>query len=152
MLAFFAIAGFAVLAAVAGIYAFREVGDRLDVVDTRVPPALAAMELSRSTERIIAVAPALLAATDRGRRREIDAALVAEIDVLNTGLADIAAVDPAMSRLPDVPPIVASLTATLAALDDLVARRLDLRERIGVIRGRALDTAEDMRRLLAPWL
>ena len=70
---------FAVLAAAVGIYAFREVGDQLDLVDARVPPTLTSLELSRSAERIIAAAPALLAATDRGRRDEIKAGLEAEV-------------------------------------------------------------------------
>ena len=65
LLAFFGISAFAVLAAAAGIYAFREVGERIDTVDARVTPTLTALELSRSVERIIAAAPALLAATDR---------------------------------------------------------------------------------------
>src|SRR4051794_38581994 len=57
LLAFFGISAFAVLAAAAGIYAFREVGDRLDIVDTRVPSTLTSLELSRSADRIIAAAP-----------------------------------------------------------------------------------------------
>src|SRR5687767_5576734 len=61
LLAFFGISAFAALAAAAGIYAVREVGERLDMVDTRVPPALTSLELSRSAERIIGTAPALLA-------------------------------------------------------------------------------------------
>src|SRR4051812_50097818 len=68
LLAFLAISAFAVLAAAAAIYAFRVVGARLDVVDTRVPPTLISLELASSAERVIAAAPALLAAPDRQRR------------------------------------------------------------------------------------
>ena len=37
LLAFFGIAAFGVLAAVVGVYAFREVGGRLDIIETTVP-------------------------------------------------------------------------------------------------------------------
>ena len=37
LLAFFGISAFAIMAAVAGIYAFRQVGDRLELIDARVP-------------------------------------------------------------------------------------------------------------------
>ena len=40
LLAFFGISAFAVLAAGAGIYAFRLVGQRIVLVDARVPPTL----------------------------------------------------------------------------------------------------------------
>jgi adenylate cyclase len=43
LLAFFGISGFAVLAAVAGIYAFRQVGDRLEMIDARVPQVVSSM-------------------------------------------------------------------------------------------------------------
>src|SRR4051794_28737952 len=72
LLAFFAICAFAVLAAAAAIYAFQVVGARLDVVDTRVPPTLISLELASSAERVIAAAPALLAAPDRQRPAELE--------------------------------------------------------------------------------
>lgn len=71
LLAFLGISGFAVLAAAAGIYAVQQVGARLEMVDAHVPPTLTSLELSRSAERIIAAAPALVAAADRQRRDEV---------------------------------------------------------------------------------
>jgi hypothetical protein len=47
LLAFFGISGFAVLAAAAGIYAFRQVGDRLELMDARVPLVVSSMGVSR---------------------------------------------------------------------------------------------------------
>src|SRR5260370_31793494 len=61
LLAFFGISGFAVLAAAAGIYAFRQVGDRLELIDARVPQVVSSMEISRAADRLLASAPALLA-------------------------------------------------------------------------------------------
>jgi signal transduction histidine kinase len=152
LLAFVVIAGFAVLAAAAGIYAFREVGGRLEIVDARIAPTLSALELSRSAERIIAAAPALLAATDRNRRDEIKAALVAEAEQLNATLADLKRHDSDLAPLLSIEPIVAGLTANIAALEDLVERRLESSERIRVLRQSVFRTNDETRRLLAPWL
>ena len=63
LLAFFGISGFSVLAAAAGIYAFRQVGERIESIDVRVPQMVSSMEISRAASRLIASAPALLAAT-----------------------------------------------------------------------------------------
>ena len=124
MLAFFGISAFSVLAAAAGIYAFQHVGKRIDLVDARVPPTLTSLELSRSAERIIAAAPALLAATDRARRDEVAAELNAEADRLNAKLLDLKSDRTEVAvMLLQIEPLVSSLTANLAELKDLVARR-----------------------------
>jgi signal transduction histidine kinase len=152
LLAFFAITAFAVLAAAAGIYAFREVGKRLDLIDTRVPPTLISLELSRSAERIIAAAPALLAASDRKRRDEVKAELQAEVGSLKRKLLDLKRDQTDDLPLFRIEPIVASLTANLTALEDLVARRLDTNDRVRTsVRG-VFQTNEATQLLLAPWL
>src|ERR1700675_1609277 len=71
LLAFFGISGFAVLAAAAGIYAFRQVGERLELIDARVPQVVSSLEISRAADRLIASAPALLAATTTKERDEV---------------------------------------------------------------------------------
>jgi signal transduction histidine kinase/HAMP domain-containing protein len=152
LLAFFGISGFAVLAAAAGIYAFREVGSRLDTVDTRVPPTLTALELSRSAERIIAAAPALLAATDRKRRDEVKAELETEVDRLNGTLLHLKGDRIQVLPLQKIEPIVSSLTINLTALEKLVAHRLDTNERIKTLRRGVFQTSDATQRLLAPWL
>lgn len=152
LLAFFGISAFAVLAAAAGIYAFRQVGERLDVVDTRVPSTLNSLELSRSADRIIAAAPALLAATDRKRRDEVKAELEAEVARLNAKLLDLKRDQTDLLPLLRIEPIVSSLTVNLAALEDLVARRIDTNERIKTLLRGVFHTNDEMQRLLAPWL
>src|SRR5215213_11329331 len=89
LLAFFGISAFAALAAAAGIYAFHEVGGRLDIVETRVAPTVSSLELARSAERIIAAAPALLAAGDRKRRDEVKVQLEGEVDTLTSKLREL---------------------------------------------------------------
>ncbi len=152
LLAFFGISAFAVLAAAAGIYAFREVGEQLDTVDTRVPPTLTSLELSRSAERIIAAAPALLAATDRKRRDEVKAELEAEVDSLNRKLLGLSRDRSQFPSLLQIEPIVSAMTVNLAVLEDMVARRLDASERVKTLRSRVFQTNEETQRLLAPWL
>nr|WP_049764617.1 MULTISPECIES: ATP-binding protein [Chelativorans] len=152
LLAFFAIAAFAVLAAAAGMYAFREVGSRLEVIDTRVPPTLSALELSRSAERIIAAAPALLSASGRAQRDEVKAELAAEVGRLNATLARLKRDSAGLPLLSEVERTVSSLAANLAALDELVARRLVINERIGLLRSRVFQIEGETQRLLAPWL
>lgn len=152
LLAFFGIAAFAVLAAAAAIYAFYEIGNRLAVIDARVPPALSALELSRSAERIIAAAPALLAATDRSRRDQVKAELAAEVERLNARLLDLQADDAKPLPLSGIEPTVAALTDRLASLDERVGQRLATGERIANLRREAFRTNDETQRLLAPWL
>src|SRR5437660_12016249 len=89
LLAFFGISGFAVLAAAAGIYAFRQVGDRLELIDARVPQVVSSMEISRAADRLIASAPALLAATATKEREEISNRMRPEADRLITALNQV---------------------------------------------------------------
>ncbi|MCZ7598337.1 MAG: response regulator [Gammaproteobacteria bacterium] len=152
LLAFLAITGFTALAAVAGIYAFREVGERLDVIDERVAPAIAALELSRSAERIIAAAPALLAAGQRQRRDEVRAELDREVDVLEATLADLSVQAGASLPLDELGTLVSSLTAELDRLDSIVGLRIDGAARVGTLRDELFDANAAVRRLLAPWL
>lgn len=150
LLAFLAIAGFGVLAAAAGIYAFRLVGERLDVVDTRLPPTMAALQLSRSAERIIGAAPSLLAAGDRRRLEEVESDLSVEIEFMGEQLAALGT-----ERSPPVDSIVAvvsMLTARLEELNRLVALRLDGTERISGLRSGVFEASAQVQRLLQPWL
>ena len=152
LLAFFGIAAFGVLAAVVGVYAFREVGGRLDIIETTVPHTLSAIELSRSAERIIAAAPALLAANDRSESDQVKAELAAEVERLNAKLAELSADGEELLHLRQIKENVVSLTVNLGALEELVASRLLTNERIRVLRADLLQTSSEIRRLLAPWL
>lgn len=152
LLAFFGISAFAVLAAAAGIYAFREVGERLDIVDRRVSPTLTSLELSRSAERIIAAAPALLAATERKRRDEVKTQLEAEVGRLNSKLLELKRDQTEALPLLRIEPIVSSLTINLAGLEDVVARRLDASERLKTLLRGLFQTNEETGRLLSNWL
>jgi signal transduction histidine kinase len=146
-----AISAFALFAAGVGIRAFQEVGDRLEAIDARVPTALTSLELSRSAERIIAAAPALLAATDRNRRDQVSAELGTEVARLNAKLSELGrerSEDPTLSK---VEPVIASLSANLAALEALVVRSLDAREQSKALMRDVFQANEETSRLLSPW-
>src|SRR6516164_9427681 len=116
LLAFFGISGFAVLAAAAGIYAFRQVGDRLELIDARVPQVASSMEISRAADRLIASAPALLAATTAKERDEISARMRPEVDRLIVGLIDIGRAGSAGEAAIAIQLLVTSLRSNLAQL------------------------------------
>jgi signal transduction histidine kinase len=151
LLAFFAISGFAVLAAAAGIYAFRQVGDRLDLIDARVPQAVSSMEISRAADRLIAATPALLAAVTKKERDEISSRMRPEVDRLIIALNDIGRGGNAGETAVAIQLLVASLRANLAELETLVGQRLETRERLaGLLQG-VFQASQTTQQLFAPW-
>ena len=90
LLAFFSISAFTLLVAGAAMYSFLEVGRTLDrITQHRVPSALASLEISRQAERIVAVAPALLAVTTPDQQAQVSSTIVAEVEHLNELLNDL---------------------------------------------------------------
>src|SRR5437660_12871689 len=78
LLAFFGISAFSALVAGAAIYAFYEVGWSLSLIDRRIDPILASVEVSRSVERIVTAATALSSVTTEQQREEVVARLSRE--------------------------------------------------------------------------
>lgn len=84
LLAFLLVSMFSLAAAVTGIYSLSQVGRALDdITEQRVPEALAWLELSRSTEGVIRVAPALLAATSEDERAAISSDMFDQMEALS---------------------------------------------------------------------
>jgi phosphoglycerate-specific signal transduction histidine kinase len=152
LLAFFGISAFAVLAAAAGIYAFREVGNRLELIDARVPQFVTSMEISRAADRLIASAPALLAASTTKERDEVSNRMRPEIDRLIVGLVDIGRAGTAGDAAISIQLLVASLRSNLAELQNLVGLRLKTRERLAGLLQAAFQANQEAGRLFAPWL
>jgi len=153
LLAFFGISGFAVLAAAAGIYAFRQVGDRLELIDARVPQVASSMEISRAADRLIASAPALLAATTTKERDEISNRMRPEVDRLIVGLIDVGrSAGTAGEAAVAIQLLVASFQSNLVELENLVGQRLATRERLAALLQAVFQANEATRRLFAPWL
>lgn len=139
LLAFFGISAFAILAAAAGIYAFRQVGDRLELIDARVPQVVSSMAISRAADRLIASTPALLAAATTKERDEISSRMRPEVDRLIIGLTDIGRAGSAGESTVAIQLLVASLRSNLAELEPLVGRRR--RTAAGSISGQPGDAA-----------
>ena len=152
LLAFVGISAFAVLAAAAGIYAFRQVGDRLELIDTRAPQVVTSMEISRAADRLIASAPALLAATTAKDRDEISNRMRPEVDRLITGLVDIERAGIVGEAAITVQLLVSSLRSNLEELENLVRLRLDTRDRLAGLLQSAFQANQEAQRLFAPWL
>jgi signal transduction histidine kinase/DNA-binding response OmpR family regulator len=151
LLAFLGISAFAVLAAATGTYAFRQMTYVLErITEQRVPSALAALDLSRQAERIVAAAPTLLGARSQGQYRETSMAISMEVDRLEALLAQIrgAAVDPAV--LAAIEPAVEGLRRNLTALAGLVAGRLAVSERKDTLLRHLSNASVAAQRLTAP--
>jgi hypothetical protein len=153
LLAFFGISAFAVLAASAGIYAFHQVGDRLELIDARVPQAVSSMEISRAADRLIASAHVLLAATTTNERDEVSTRMRPEVDRLIVGLTDIGRRAGSTGEAAvAIQLLVASLRSNLAEIDNLVGQRLEIRERLAGQLQAVFQTNQEAQRLFAPWL
>jgi adenylate cyclase len=152
LLAFVGISAFAVLAAAAGIYAFRQVGHRLELIDTRAPQVVTSMEISRAADRLIASAPALLAAATAKDRDEISNRMRPEVDRLITGLVDIERAGIVGEAAITVQLLVSSLRSNLEELENLVRLRLETRDRLAGLLQSAFQSNQEAQRLFAPWL
>src|SRR5215211_5026074 len=126
LLAFLGISAFAVLAAAAGTYAFRQTASVLErITEQRVPSTLAALELSRQAERIVAAAPTLLNAHSKTQYRDVSTSITTEVEQLALLLSRIrgGSVDPYAPA--GMEPAVDGLRRNLSAIAGLVERRLE---------------------------
>src|SRR5262249_7821430 len=89
LLAFLGISGFSALVAGAAIYAFYQVGWSLSLIDRRIDPILASVEVSGSVERIVTAASTLSTVTTEQQREEVIAALTGESDKLRSLLTEL---------------------------------------------------------------
>jgi adenylate cyclase len=153
LLAFFGISGFSVLAAAAGIYAFRQVGDRIELIDARVPQVVSSMEISRAADRLIAAAPALLAATTTKEYDDVSNRMRPEVDRLIVGLTDVGrSAGTASQAAIAIQVLAASFRSNLLELENLVGLRLKTRERLTELLQSVFQANQETQRLFAPWL
>ena len=151
LLAFFGISAFAVLAAALGIYAFRQVGERLELIDVRVPQVVSSMEISRAVDRLIASTPALLAAATPKERDEVSNRMRPEIDRLVISLNEVARGDK-VDEAVTIQTLVGSLRSNLTELEELIGLRLKIREHLATLLNALFQANKEAERLFAPWL
>jgi hypothetical protein len=123
-LAFAGIASFAVLAAVAGLLTVVVGRHALDeMIKTRVPRALHAVELMRHSERLVATGPALLNAVNDDEISTVTAAKNAELQAIRPLLSELKATDDLAPMLTEIDVTIESLAVNLDEIATAVARR-----------------------------
>jgi signal transduction histidine kinase len=152
LLAFLGISAFSALVAGAAIYAFFEVGRSLTLIDRRIDPILASLEVSRSVERIVTASSALSSVTTEQEREHVSAGLSHESDRLRSFLTELHDGGISEKRLAPIEGNAVQLDANLTALDADVRLRLNLISRIKDAMRGVFDTNEETQRLLAPTL
>ncbi len=151
LLAFFGISAFAVLAAGTAMYSFFEVGDVVNrITQRRVPVALASLELSRQVERIVAVAPALLAVRTPEQQAEMSGKINAQLKRLGELFATLKAGDVEPSTLDAIEHDVGSLRLNLTNIDSLVAGQISSAEYMEELLNDVSKTRLVIDELLAP--
>jgi signal transduction histidine kinase len=152
LLAFFGISAFSALVAVAAIYAFFEVGQSLALIDRRIEPILASLEVSRSVERLVTASSALSAVTTEQDRLRVFAALSGESARLQQLLTELSEGGISQQQLGPIESHAVQLNANFIALDAGVRLRLQVIELIKHSMRSAFETHEEIQRLLAPTL
>jgi len=152
LIVIFGIGAVAALVAGAALYAFFEVGHSLALIDRRVDPILASVEVSRTVERIVTAASALSGATTEQRRDHLFAKLSHQSAKLRSFLNELRDGGISREQLAPIEDKAVELDANLTALDADVRLRLQLIGRIKDLMQGVFDTNDETRRLLGPTL
>ncbi len=153
LLAFLGVSAFAVLGGGVAIYSFVQIEHVLERITARtVPTVLTSLTLSRRAERLVAAAPALLAATSTEEHVEHAARIKSEIAQLGSTLDELkrAEIDPAVIRAIDS--AVDWLTLNLISLETTVGNGLAVGERRRALAREALAVTGAIRRVVEPSL
>lgn len=127
LLAFLAISGFSIAAAVATLWLFRDVGTTVDrISDHDVPSALAALELSAQAAYVTATGPKLLATTDGAAYERLSAEASVEVERLRDVLENLRDAGTPPASIAPINAAVDWLALNVLSLDTLVASRIEL--------------------------
>lgn len=149
LIAFFGISAFSALVAGAAIYAFFQVGTSLELIDRRVEPTMASLEVSRLAERIVRASSSLSSVTSEAERASVVKELDVEVGELRGFLSNLRAGGVEAGRLTSIEDSAQQLEINLAELDVVVGRRLQLIGRLKDLMNSAFDTNEEVQRLLS---
>jgi two-component system, OmpR family, sensor histidine kinase TorS len=143
-----AFAGIILLSVISGTVGWLGLRDvartQATVTDSAMPAALQAREIAEASARLIAASPLLTNATSEAERRREADALFAEAQELRALLGDVRrhGFDPAKTDALQLG--IDRLLGNLSAQNELVAERLDLRDRAGARIARALEAALEL--------
>ncbi len=151
LLAFLGVSAFAVLAAIAALYAFSEVGDSLErITERRVPSALASQELARQAGRIASTTAALLAASTPEEQDQLSEKIAGDLDRLNDLLIELkrSGIEPA--AIESITNIVEWLNLNLISLETVVTSAHAMGERKQTLLDELAETQAAIQRLVSP--
>jgi class 3 adenylate cyclase/PAS domain-containing protein len=153
LLAFLGISAFAVIAAIAALYAFSRAGGVLEqITQRRLPPVLASLELSRQAERIVGAAPALLAVSNQTEREHAYKGIAQEVAHLSQLLNHLEGQSGEAGDLirVSIAPLVHGFEGNLDDLNFLVEERLTIAAHQTDLLARFTGTVREAQRDLAP--
>ena len=151
LLAFIAISGFAVVAAVVGNYAFYAIDQSLrQVTEKSVPSAIASLELAQRAERIIAAGPALLGATNAEDFTAVAAALDREVKEAGRDLSELPGQGLTADQLIQIKLIFRVVTDNLNSLKSAVQARIAAADRKAELVRNAFEAYNQFRTLWTP--
>ena len=151
LLAFIAISGFAVVAAVVGNYAFYAIGHSLrQVTEKSVPSAIASLELAQRAERIIAAGPALLGVTTTEEFKTTSSALDRELAAAERLLGELPGQGLSTSELAEINGVYDQVTANLRSLQSAVQARNAAADRKAALVRDAFEAYNQFRTLWTP--
>jgi len=131
LIVIFGVGAVSALIAGAAVYAFFEVGRSLTLIDRRIDPILASLEVSRSVERIVTASSALSSVITEQERERVFAGLSRESRTLQSLLTELRDGRISLERLAPIEGNAVQLDANLTALDADVRLRLQLIGQIG---------------------
>ncbi len=153
LLAFLGISAFAVLAAGGAMYSFLKAGKTLDRITLdRVPATVASQQLSRQAERIVAVAPSLLAVNTKQQHEQVSERISTGLGGLHWQLDALTRLDVDPDSLVRIENLVQRLSMNLGTVDTMIANNMVLVERRNELLRDLRFTDISSRRLLAPGL
>ena len=151
LLAFIAISGFAVVAAVVGNYAFYAIGQSLrQVTEKSVPSAIASLELAQRAERVIAAGPALLGATNAEDFTAASALLDREVQAAGRQLSELSGQGLTADQLIQIRLIFRVVTDNLNSLKSAVQARIAAADRKAALVRDAFEAYNQFRTLWTP--
>jgi PAS domain S-box-containing protein len=152
LIAFLGISAVSALVAGAAVYAFFEVGHSLRLIDRRIDPILASLEVSRSVERIVTASAILSSVTSEQQREQVFTGISGESAKLRSFLNELHDGGISAERLAPIEGNAVQLDANLTALDADVRLRLQLIGRTKDLMQGVFDTNQETQRLLGPTL
>jgi adenylate cyclase len=151
LLAFIAISGFAVVAAVVGNYAFYAIGHSLrQVTEKSVPSAIASLELAQRAERVIAAGPALLGAENAVDFTAASSLLDREVQAARRQLSELPGQGLTTEQLIQIRIIFNVVTANLESLKTAVQARIAAADRKAALVRNVFEAYNQFRTLWTP--